>query len=75
MSKIDKLTEIAGKLTEDQIDELIAHAEHLSAPFYDRVPQHVRDSIARGIQQAAEGQTVSLEDFHRHLEEVIAKAK
>lgn len=59
MSKIDKLTEIAGKLTEDQIEGLIHHAQLLlDEPFLDQAPPEALQSLERGLEDEREGRVI-----------------
>ncbi len=69
MSKIDKLTEIAGKLTDDQVEGLIHYAQTLlDAPFLERAPPEAIESLKRGIKDDEEGRLVDGSVVFKELE-------
>ena len=59
MSKIDKLTNAAARLSEDQLDGLIHFPEQLAqGPVLARAPAAVTASLQKGIQQAEAGELI-----------------
>jgi hypothetical protein len=76
MSKIEKLTEIAGQLTEDQVEGLIHYAQTLlEEPFLNRAPPEVLEDIRIGIEQADRGETVDAKVVFTRLKEKIEASR
>lgn len=76
MTKLERLTEAAASLDEDQIDGLIAYATYLAgASFYETAPAEVRASIQRGIDDMAAGRVVDGEALHKAIAARIAAAR
>ncbi|RTL65994.1 MAG: hypothetical protein EKK41_19495 [Hyphomicrobiales bacterium] len=76
MSKIDKLTEIAGKLSEDQIEGLIHYAQTLvEEPFLDRAPPEALESLERGLADARAGRVIDAKIVFERLEKKIKDSR
>lgn len=68
MNKIDELTVAAGRLTDDQIAELLELARAMSgSSYYASAPQEALDSLERGLAQLDRGETVTLDEVDRRL--------
>jgi hypothetical protein len=68
MTKTERLTAIAERLSEDQIDSLLYFAQSMAdEPFYDRAPPEALASLARGLDQVARGETLSLDELSERL--------
>lgn len=63
--KLALLSQVASKLDDEVLDDFIAAAQHAASDtsFYATAPQHVRDSIERGIADADAGRVTPLEDM------------
>ncbi len=72
MTKIEKLTELASRLSDDQLEGLIYHVEILlDGPFLDRAPPEVRASVQRGLEDIEAGRVLDAKDVFDRLEERI----
>jgi len=72
MGKMDQLTAAAQALPDEQLEALIAYAHYLSAePLYYSAPPEVLESIERGLQQSAAGQSVPAEEAFARLRSKI----
>jgi predicted transcriptional regulator len=68
MTKTERLTAIAERLSEDQIDSLIHFAQTMAEePFYEKAPDEAHTSIERGLEQLARGETVTLDELSKRL--------
>ena len=68
MTKTEKLTAVAERLTEEQIDALLHFAQSMAdEPLYDHAPPEALASLERGLEQLARGETVSLDELAERL--------
>ena len=76
MSKIEKLAEIAGQLTEDQVEGLIHYAQSLlDEPFLDQAPPEVLEDIRIGLEQADQGRVVDGKVVFARLKDKIEASR
>lgn len=76
MSKIDKLAEIAGRLSDDQIEGLIHHAQILlDHTHLEKVPPEVLEDLAVGIEQSRLGQTIDAKVVFAKLRNTIEASR
>jgi hypothetical protein len=69
MTKTEQLTVVAERLSEEQIDALLAFARSLTEdPFYESAPPDALASLQRGLEQADRGDIVSLNELSARLE-------
>ena len=69
MTKTQQLTAVAERLTEEQIDALLAFAQSMAEEqFYEEVPPEALASLELGLEQLARGETVSIEELAVRLE-------
>jgi len=69
MTKTERLTAVAERLTDEQIDALLYFAQSMAGEaFYDKAPPEARASLERGLEQIARGETVSLDELAERLE-------
>jgi predicted transcriptional regulator len=61
--KLALLSEVAAQLDEAALDDFLAAAQHATSPtsFYATAPQHVRDSVDRGVADSQAGRVSSLQ--------------
>ena len=70
MSKTEQLAAVAERLSEEQVDALLSLAHSMvDEPFYDKAPPEALASLERGLEQVARGETVSLDELSRRLDE------
>lgn len=58
------LTNTAATLDDDELENVVAMVQHLATgkSVFETAPQHVRDSVERGIADADAGRVSPLED-------------
>lgn len=72
MTKLDRLTQAASTLRDEQLDGLLGYVESLSAaPFYYSAPPEALASIERGLAQVANGETMPGEEVFARLQAKI----
>ncbi len=68
MSKTEQLTAVVERLSDEQIDALLSLARWMiDEPLYDRAPAEARASLDRGLDQIANGETVTLDELSERL--------
>jgi hypothetical protein len=69
MTKTERLTAVAERLTNEQVEALLDFARSMAEePFYDRAPPEALASLERGLGQLDRGETVSLDELADRLE-------
>jgi len=69
MTKAEQLTAVAERLSEEQIDALLAFARSMTEdPFFENAPPEALESLRRGLEQVDRGETVSLDEISKRLE-------
>ena len=69
MTKTERLTAVAERLTNEQVEALLDFARSMAEePFYDRAPPEALASLERGLGQLDRGETVSLDELAGRLE-------
>ena len=75
MTKIEQLQAAVQSLSEEQVEALISFARSMKGkPFYDSALPEALASIDRGLAQIARGDTVSLEELSRRLDDAAKSA-
>jgi hypothetical protein len=68
MSRTERLTAVAERLTNEQIEALLDFAQSMAEEsFYDRAPPEALASLERGLEQLSRGETVSLDELADRL--------
>jgi hypothetical protein len=68
MSRTERLTAVAERLTSEQIEALLDFAQSMAEePFYDRAPPEALASLERGLDQLSRGETVTLDELADRL--------
>ena len=77
MIKVERLTSLATKLSDEQIDDLLEVVDRLVAPVsvYDTLPEAARAGIADGLAQLDRGEGIALADYDRHIRAKLAAAR
>ena len=58
MTTVERLKQVAARLTDDQLDGLLAYATYLAGePLFHSAPTEVVASIERGVDQQRTGNT------------------
>jgi len=62
--KLALLSEVASQLDDVVLDDFLAAAQHAASDtsYYAKAPQHVRDSIDRGIADLDAGRSTSFDE-------------
>ena len=70
MTKTEQLTDVAEQLSEEQVDALLSFARSLAEePFFEKAPAQALTSLERGLRQIDRGETVSMGELSKRLEE------
>jgi hypothetical protein len=68
MSRTERLTAVAERLTSEQLEALLDFAQSMAEePFYHRAPPEALASLERGLEQLAGGEAVTLDELADRL--------
>jgi predicted transcriptional regulator len=75
MTKLEKLTQAATALSDDQLDGVLSYVQSLSSePFYNSAPPEALASIERGLADARAGRVIDGEEAFKASAARIAAA-
>ena len=71
MTKIEELTSILAKLSDEQVEALLDWARSMVEPTaYETASPEALASIARGLEQSERGETLTLEELDARLDKL-----
>lgn len=76
MTKLEQLTCAAASLSDEELEELLAHVRYLSSgTLLDTAPAEVQASIERGIEEHESGRALPAADVFARLQDKIDSAR